>query len=476
MIRHQTVLKFVRSAAVVCGLACLAAPAFAQNLGLLSGQTRIQEDLGLAISEPGGICLTLGSLGADRDGGSAEDDLFARCGDLAQTANEIVMSGPTTFSLGLTTEETNAALDNIAQLQLPAIGNGASEVAAMHVGQVSDRMFALRNGTVPTIQIAGQWVDDDGKSVPLNYSWTDDDAAAGDGGSLKGLGIYANVEGGFGDRSSSSDELGFDFYDVGATVGADYPVTDHLLTGAAFTYTSTDVDFSGGRGALDTDTYAGSLYASFSPAPFSFHPDGSLYVDGVVSVAGSKIDSKRNIVYGPGSVRPVNRTAKGHTDAMEYTVAAVTGYQFRFGELLVGPVLRGEYTHLDVDGFRERGARGLNLTHGADNVDSATMGLGAELLYSFSLPFGILTPQIGFEWEHQFGLDSRNISSRYTADPTGTTFFVKTDKPDRDYANLSASVSATFQNGYAAFFDYQTILFHSRVDHHQFVIGARKEF
>jgi uncharacterized protein with beta-barrel porin domain len=92
------------------------------------------------------------------------------------------------------------------------------------------------------------------------------------------------------------------------------------------------------------------------------------------------------------------------------------------------------------------------------------------------MPFGVIVPQLGFEWEHQFELDRRTITSKYTADPTDTAFFVKTKNPDRDYANLSASVSATLQNGFSGFLDFQTVLFHSRLDDYQFSLGVRKEF
>ena len=100
---------------------------------------------------------------------------------------------------------------------------------------------------------------------------------------------------------------------------------DSFVSGVAFSYTNTDAEFDHDRGDLRNDSYATSLYASFHP--------GDFYVDGIFTYAHNDIDTKRRISYAPdadpGSV--VNRTARGETNADEFSFAGVTGYQFTVG-------------------------------------------------------------------------------------------------------------------------------------------------
>ena len=70
-------------------VAAIAAPVWggSTNLGSLGDPTRLQSSLGDAIN--GVVCPMLNAGGADRNGPTDADDLFARCGDLVGTANEL---------------------------------------------------------------------------------------------------------------------------------------------------------------------------------------------------------------------------------------------------------------------------------------------------------------------------------------------------------------------------------------------------
>ena len=394
--------------------------------------------------------------------GTAEDTLFTETTELSQAAADLAAGSRLGGSRGFTATDLGRALDSLAHRQVLAIGKQASEVASLQAGVIGDRLFALREGTAG-LQFAGVLVDDEGRAMPMSFEWFADDAAAGDGSWIPGLGVYANLEGGFGDRNNNVNEAGFDYRTVGFTLGADYRVAEPFIVGVAFTYANSEREFSNNFGELESNSYTGSIYGSAT--------HGDFYLDAVLTVGGADIDSDRNIIY-----LGVNEKANGETDALDVSFGGTVGYQFRFGGLTVGPVMRGEYRQLDVDGFTETGASGFDLRYDSDEIESATLALGGELLYAISTDFGVVTPQLGLEWEHQFRDDQRNVSTAIVADPTGGSFFIRSTDPDRNYANLNVGVSGAFQGGVSAFINYATLLGNDRIDQHLFKIGVRGEF
>ena len=88
----------------------------------------------------------------------------------------------------------------------------------------------------------------------------------------------------------------------------------------------------------------------------------------------------------------------------------------------------------------------------------------------------MVTPQIRADWAHQFEDDSREITARYRFDPSRTEFFVRTQDPDRDYVDFSASVAAQLSGNMSAFLAYETLFGHSDLDVHSFTLGGRIQF
>jgi outer membrane autotransporter protein len=279
------------------------------------------------------------------------------------------------------------------------------------------------------------------------------------------LGLFLNGVGNWGDYSGTSDEAPFRFAEYGMVAGGDFRFTENFVAGAAFAYSNTDADFrKDSHGSnLDRDAYTGALFASWDDGPF--------YVEGIAGYTSIDYDLRRKIRYAD-----VNRTAKGKTDADEWSVAFGTGYDFQHGAFSFGPYFRTEYIDVDVSGFDESGANGLNLTYEDNRLQSFTTDLGVHVAYAISTNFGIVTPYLRAEWEHEFLNGSRKIKARYSADPDRNTFFARTSDPDRDYANLGAGVSAQFPNGFSAFVDFDTVQGLSRVDRYQLTIGGRLAF
>ncbi len=268
----------------------------------------------------------------------------------------------------------------------------------------------------------------------------------------------------FGDKSESSNELGFDFDTKGITAGLDYRFTDQFVVGGALGYVSNETDFDASRGDMAVKGYTLALYSTY------YHNQAS-YFDAIVSYGWNEFDASRQV-----SFLTFDEKASGDTEGTEISVSLGGGYDFNRNGFAFGPYGRINYVSADVDGYTENTSTGLELVYDDQSVDSMTTLLGGQLSYAISTSRGVFTPQLRFEWAHEFKDDSRFIKARFLYDPTETSFRLSTDDPDRDYFNLGAGVSATFGAGKSGYIYYEALLGQEDVKQHSLAVGFRLEF
>jgi outer membrane autotransporter protein len=444
------------------------ASAQAATLGELSGQTDLQSRVGNAVAA---TCGPLAAAGTSRAGPSAVEDLFARCQDLVHTGNVLAGTGATSFSLGLSQSQLNDALLQVAHEESTAQGTSSTESSSNQTGNVANRLASLRaGGPALGVNIAGLTALQ--RSLDLPGAAFAGLGRPGAGGAASGqdvdqssrLGAFLNGTVSFGDKDPTSEEAGFNFLTGGLTGGLDYRFGDTLIGGVALGYTTTDNDFDGGAGKLGIDAITISIYGSY-------YPLAELYVDLIASFSLKDQELTRNIVY-----PSVNRTARGDTDAQEYAVSVGGGYDFVYQGWTFGPYGRLDYVNTEIDGFTESGALGLNLTFGAQDITSLSTVLGAQVTRAISTDFGVLIPAAHADWQHEFEDESRLITVQYAADPNANRFSVITDSPDRDFANLGASLALVLPGGWMAFVAYETVLGLRDISNHIFTFGGRLEF
>jgi outer membrane autotransporter protein len=104
-----------------------------------------------------------------------------------------------------------------------------------------------------------------------------------------------------------------------------------------------------------------------------------------------------------------------------------------------------------------------------------TTALGGQAAYAISTTWGVLSPLVRFEWEHEYKANSRTVTASVLADPA-TAVAVQTSSPDRDYFNLGTGLSATFKGGVSAFFYYEAVVGRANFTNHGFTGGVRLEF
>lgn len=352
-------------------------------------------------------------------------------------------------------------------LQAAALGNIALITTSVQTTNVGLRLAALRGGATG-VSTSGLSFNTDGQSVPLGAvtsllsSAERSGGASGDRSSmLARLGVFANGQGSFGNQDATSRDTGFDFHTGGLTVGADYRLTDQLVLGMALGYLRTKAEFDASAGDSRINGYSLSAYGNY-------YVWDKLYVDGIATFGWNTYDTERNIA-------AANATAKGSTDGTQFALSVSTGYNASVGALTFGPTARVNYVHVHIDGFREKGGDIANLAIESQTVESLTAALGGQASYAISMPWGVLTPLVRFEWEHEFKGNSRIVNASFVAAPS-TVVGAQTSSPDRDYVNLGIGLSATFPRGISAFLAYDTVRGRAHFTNHAFNAGIRFEF
>jgi outer membrane autotransporter protein len=132
-------------------------------------------------------------------------------------------------------------------------------------------------------------------------------------------------------------------------------------------YTRSKID--GNRFASQTkfDSWMGVLYAG--------HENGPWYIHGNASVGWDDCSGKRIILY-PG----VDRVASADFKGMDYSVYANLGYHYNATpEVRIIPNVSLHYSHLNLDGYKEKGAGDLNLKVNSQKCDFTESGVGLRM-------------------------------------------------------------------------------------------------
>lgn len=445
-------------AVAIAGL-LLASEGLAQNapFAALPGLTETQRATAAGIQS---VCERLAPINAQLTGGAA--DLFQRCREMVQNSNELQGIGPTGFSLGLSTAGLAGAVSAIAPDEAAAAGTLATEPGGRQFRLLAPRLSALRGGgggLSMNLNVNGKRLAAVSSDVLTDVGGS----ASPDLGRSSRLGVFLNGNVAFGDRDTTDREAGFDFYSVGVLGGADYRLTDNLILGAALNFTFADADYDQFLGDVDAYSYGALLYGTYYQGP--------AYVDAHAGFNWNEYDITRRVAF-----PTIDRTATADTDGRQYSMGAGAGYDLRRGPVTVTPFGRVEYIRLDIDGYSERGAAGLDLAIRDQTVESFQTALGVTMSYAWSVPFGVLVPQIRGEWRHEFLNDERSITATYVNDPFNTFFAIPTEQPDRDFFALGAGLSAALAQGFTAFVNYETIVGLRDVTYHEFWVGVRKEF
>ncbi len=410
------------------------------------------------------ICSNLNSLASPT---AAQIDFKARCQELANNA----ATNP---------DDVVKALDELLPDTQAAQARASMLTASRQFETISARIAALRSGTQGG-SFDGLALQGRNGSVSLGglmNSLTGESSANEVGADFQRWGFFASGTIGTGDANAAGITPSFDFDIKGLTFGVDYRQSDKFIFGAAIGYTNQDTNLATGEGGVDASGYTLSAYGTY-------FKDNSWYTDTVITLGKNNYDLTRQITYtipdGLGGFTTVNQTARSDSGGDLLSLGATFGRDFQKGGWSIGPYGRVLYTRLNFDRIEETlvssgpGA-GLALIVEERSLDSLASILGAKFTRAISTDWGVLTPHVQIEWEHEFNTDPGAATARFVNDPTGTEITLSDAPYDADYFRIGLGLSAIMSKGRSAFVYYDKSIGRDGITQDNLALGLRLEF
>ncbi|RWB20854.1 MAG: autotransporter domain-containing protein [Mesorhizobium sp.] len=296
-------------------------------------------------------------------------------------------------------------------------------------------------------------------------SYLDDNTTAGTPGSF-GSGSFGHSKvtiwtGGsinIGDRDGAD---GFKFQTTGLSAGVDYRFTRDLALGVGVGYGRDDSDI-GDNGSRSTGkSYTAGVYASY-------HPGQTFFIDGLAGYQWLSFDSQRYLTSGGGFVT-------GERDGGQWFASVSAGGKYRVENWLISPYARLDVARATLDAFTEDGDPASALHYGEQDISTTTGNLGLTLNYKYPVSFGVVSPQLRLEYQHDFQGDSE-ITMNY-ADMFGGPFYrTSIDGMGRDRFMLGLGVNVQTTQDFALRLEYRGLFGSDGDSDNGFLVNLGKKF
>ncbi|WP_268906686.1 MULTISPECIES: autotransporter outer membrane beta-barrel domain-containing protein [Alphaproteobacteria] len=240
----------------------------------------------------------------------------------------------------------------------------------------------------------------------------------------------------YGSNDARADSMGFDYNSWSASVGGDVKLSDTLLLGSAFGFTSGSANVDGGVGSLDADTYSFTGY-------FGSNWANGFYLDGALGYAFSDYNSSRTV-----SIGAINNTYEGDTTGHSILARVQAGYDYENDGWKIGPVGDLSIVHTKVGDFTEAGG-GVALNVGSQDISSVQGGFGLRTDYRLKQDWGSLVMRGKAMVVHEFGDTDRTVNTSFVGGlPAGWNTPVTTGSDT--FVLLNAGISAVLANNGAS--------------------------
>ncbi len=300
------------------------------------------------------------------------------------------------------------------------------------------------------------------------------DEESGNGGSADtsitfggGWGGFFSAESGSQDRDKTTFEDGYGSDVTRLTAGVDFRVNNQMIAGLAVDRYSHKGDFEGG-GEFKSDGKGVVLFASFSPVD-------SVFIQTYAGYSSKSNKRRRFSRFTEDSVVISSGFVNSDYDGNEYSLGIMAGHDMVDGATTVSPRASLDWLNSQFDGYNESGNTGLELTFESDARMSLQSSVGVQVSHAISTTSAIIVPQFSIDWKHEFDEDQRNASVSFVEDTRSSQFNYETEKPDRNFFELSVGAAFILTHGAQLFVNYRTLLSHSFYNNAAATFGLRLE-
>ncbi|BFM12185.1 hypothetical protein R50072_23380 [Simiduia litorea] len=410
--------------------------------------------------------------------------------ELVHTANELIDSGPTQFSLDLDLEGLGFSLRWTAGEEFSSQESMTNSFAGGQLSNLSSRITALRSGA-SGFSIAN-WTNPQQNNIAMSSGLNaGDDINASDawsrwGGFLNGSYTYGNQ-----DPTQREDAFDFDGSDING--GVDYRINDNWVVGGLIGYQTQEINFDSSLSIVD----GGVNMDGWSILPFVLYQDEHWFTNLSAGYQKSDFDTERSIRY-PSlnpNVGSVNTVAISSNSASTWLANWAGGYSFSITDAFtIEPSVGVNYQHVSISDYTEKDLQndGFNFLVLEQTIKSLETVFSLKAQYVFSTSYGVFLPYVNLQSFSQQETDDRYIDAIYANASSVITdnarFSLPTNTPDSDYKIYGIGLAAVLRGasqktldapasgGIQAFLNYREII--DVGDYSQKIIagGIRYEF
>ncbi len=265
------------------------------------------------------------------------------------------------------------------------------------------------------------------------------------------LDVFVSGDLNTGDRQTTTNITGFNIDTKGITVGADYPVSDRITVGLAFSNASSNNSLTDNRGKVGLNSSGATVYGIYNQDKF--------YTAGLINYGWDSFDLTRQI-----NVTGFNQ-ANAKPGGNHFSARLSSGYDFGANSLSIGPIAGIRYTKVNINGYTEQNGDILNLNVNPQQADSLLFDLGAQISYPFNASFGTIAPYFSASYERELVDNNRLIVTELVTQP-GIPMRTNIGAGDRDFLRLSTGVQAQFSNNLSAGVGYERLFSNNSSDNY----------
>jgi autotransporter-associated beta strand protein len=339
----------------------------------------------------------------------------------------------------------NATAVSVGNVQMSNLGQRLGSIRAGSTG-FSSAGFAINGGNTSFGEGFAGVTGPEGKSGPPVFAPTPENRW---GVFVTGLGEFTNVD-------STSNAAGYDVDTGGFTLGVDYRVTPNIAIGLTGGYAHTSVSPDGG-GNIDVNGGKMGLYATIFGNGF--------YLDTAVSGGPSGYNIRRTALQG---------TASGSTDGADLDVLVAAGYDWKKGNLTIGPTASFQFSYIGLNGFTETGSL-APLKFPDQNNESERSAFGAKASYDWKIGHVTVIPQVNAAWQHEYGTTAYSVVANF-ASGAGNSFTVVGPDIGRDSLLIGAGATVIWNDRVSTYLYYDGEVARTNYESHNVSGGVRISF
>jgi outer membrane autotransporter protein len=233
-------------------------------------------------------------------------------------------------------------------------------------------------------------------------------------------------------------------------------LTPNFAIGLTGGYAHTSVNLDGG-GNIDVNGGKIGAYATVFGNGF--------YLDTAVSGGPSGYNTHRTALLG---------TASGSTDGADFNVLVAAGYDWKSGNLTIGPTASFQFSYVGLNGFTETGSL-APLTFPDQNTESERTAFGAKASYDWKVGHITVIPQVSAAWQHEYGATAYSVVASF-ANGAGNSFTVNGPQIGRDSLLVGAGATVIWNERVSTYLYYDGEVARTNYQSHNVTGGFRISF